>query len=208
MNISIYIHNILSKSFVCKAWHRKRIESGLVLWRQTGFDVHLIVKNTSGCTSVLYNCFMSLPHDIKNAIYLSLFIVLAIGQNKHIAILTKGFHHWASYKESCSLIKFFIFSLIENSVSGLSPRWGSAPAAQRAITASRWFSNAAQNRGDLLPPATTLTLALASSRTGTAAGFNSAAKWRAVFWEIIGEWQLWRRMYFERYEFKMRMNPY
>ena len=88
---------------------------------------------------------------------------------------TKDFQHSAFYKDECMRIKDFISLSTREDVRGLFPMWGSAPVLQRAITESLWFFHAALNRGELFPPFSTFTSALASKSTGTAAGLSTAA---------------------------------
>ena len=91
-----------------------------------------------------------------------------------------------SFQKNCQIsiqlerlfIKVWISLFTAESVSGLLPKWGSAPALQRAATHSLWLFSAALNRGDLFQVFNRFTSALAAKRTGTAAGFQMAAQCR------------------------------
>ena len=91
--------------------------------------------------------------------------------------------YWCSFQKSCQisiqlerlLIKSRISFFTREFVSGLLPKWGSAPALQRATTHSRRFFHAAMNRGELSSLFKRFSSALAAKRIGTAAGFLQAA---------------------------------
>ena len=78
------------------------------------------------------------------------------------------------------MIKAFMLSSIEKWFNGLTPRLGSAPALHKRITLCSCLHFAAKKRGERCLLSRIFTFALASSSSGTASSFISAALCKGV----------------------------